>query len=88
MFEVLGGTPLAKLSFRDLPYPPRSQGVIPNKMTLNKLSLPKANEISSNLKVFFRTWNLAEFTLYPKIVYQKSKKQTKQKRNKQQQNKN
>ena len=52
-------------------FPPRSQGVIPNKMTLNKLSLRKANEISSNLKVFFRIWNLAEFTLYPKIVYQK-----------------
>ena len=41
------------------------------KMALNKLSLPKANEISSDLKVFFRTWNLAEFMLYPKIVYQK-----------------
>ena len=73
-----------------LPYPPppRSQGVIPNKMTLNKLSLPEANEISSNLKVFFRTWNLVEFMLHPKIVYQKSKIKTKQKRNKQQQNKN
>ena len=56
------------------------------KMALNKLSLPKANEISSDLKVFFRTWNLAEFMLYPKIVYQKKWK-TKQNKNKTNNNK-
>lgn len=85
MFEVLGGTPLAKLSFRDLPYPPRSQGVIPNKMTLNKLSLPKANEISSNLKVFF---SYLEFGRIHVISQNSLSKKVKNKPNKNETNNN